>query len=80
MPRKSYMIDMSKKSFKELAIPHFKEVFTLIDQVFRQLESSYYLLGASALAIELLGQGIKPIRATKDIDFAVLVANKEEYQ
>jgi predicted nucleotidyltransferase len=40
----------------------------------------YYLIGVSAIALELLKEGIKPSRGTKDIDFAVMISSMAEYE
>ena len=40
----------------------------------------YYLIGVSAIALELLKKGIKPSRGTKDIDFAIMISNMSEYE
>lgn len=47
----------SKQSYKELAIPHFKEVFDIIDRVLTGLGIPYYLIGVSAISLELLQNG-----------------------
>jgi len=73
------MTDISK-SYKELGIPHFKEVFDLLDETFKARGIPYYLLGATAVALELLKDGIKPARGTKDIDFAIMISSKSEYE
>jgi hypothetical protein len=65
----------SCQTYKELAIPFFKESFDCIDEAMRRLNIPYYLIGASAIALELLKQGIKPGRGTKDIDFAVMISS-----
>lgn len=70
----------SNQTYKELAIPYFKESFDCIDDVMRQLNIPYYLIGVSAIALELLKQGIKPSRGTKDIDFAVMISEMQEYE
>jgi predicted nucleotidyltransferase len=67
------------QTYKELSIPYFKEVFDIIDDVLRANETPYYLIGVSAIALELLKKGIKPNRGTKDIDFAVMVSSMDEY-
>lgn len=72
------MTDISK-SYKELGIPYFKEVFDLLDETFKSREIPYYLLGATALSLELLKDGIKPSRGSKDIDFAIMISSKSEY-
>jgi predicted nucleotidyltransferase len=70
----------SSQTYKELAIPYFKETFDCIDEVMQELKIRYYLIGASAIALELLKEGIKPSRGTKDIDFAVMVSDLGEYE
>jgi hypothetical protein len=44
----------SNQSYKELAIPYFKEVFDIIDKVMLIHAIPYYLIGVSAIALELL--------------------------
>lgn len=73
------MINTSNQSYKELAIPYFKEVFYIIDEVMLSHQIPYYLIGASAIALELLKNGIKPSRGTKDIDFAIMISSLDEY-
>lgn len=73
------MKDISK-SYKELGINYFKEVFDLIDDTFKSQRVPYYLLGATAISLELLKDGIKPSRGTKDIDFAIMVSSYGDYQ
>ena len=70
----------SNQTYKQLAIPYFKEVFDAIDEVMIKLNVPYYLIGASAVALELLKEGIKPNRGTKDIDFAIMIASIKEYE
>ncbi len=70
----------SSQTYKELAIPYFKETFDCMDEIMQELKIPYYLIGASAIALELLKKGIKPSRGTKDIDFAVMVSDLNEYQ
>jgi predicted nucleotidyltransferase len=73
------MTDISR-SYKELGIHYFKEVFDLLDESFKARGIPYYLLGATAIALELLKDGIKPARGTKDIDFAIMISSKSEYE
>ena len=68
------------QSYKELAIPYFKEVFDIIDEIMIEHAVPYYLIGVNAIALELLKKGIKPSRGTKDIDFAVMIATSDEYE
>ncbi|PKQ45099.1 nucleotidyl transferase AbiEii/AbiGii toxin family protein [Confluentibacter flavum] len=70
----------SNQTYKELAIPYFKEVFDIIDKVMLKLNVPYYLIGASAIALELLKDGIKPSRGTKDIDFAIMISSIREFE
>lgn len=64
----------SSQNYKNLAIPHFREVFELIDDVLKNRGIPYYLIGVSAIALEMLKKGIKPARATKDFDFAIMIS------
>lgn len=73
-------MNTSNQTYKELAIPYFKESFDCIDEVMKSLQIPYYLIGASAIALELLNKGIKPSRGTKDIDFAVMISSMKEYE
>lgn len=68
------------QTHKELAIPHFKEVFDLTDEIMIHHKIPYYLIGVSAIALELLKKGIKPSRGTKDIDFAIMISSITEYE
>lgn len=70
----------SNQTYKELAIPYFKEVFDCIDEVMIKFNVPYYLIGASAIALELLKDGIKPSRGTKDIDFAIMISSIQEFK
>jgi predicted nucleotidyltransferase len=69
----------SNQTYKQLAIPYFKEVFDDIDEIMVQLSIPYYLIGASAIALQLLKIGVKPSRATKDVDFAIMISSMDEY-
>ncbi|MDN5202820.1 hypothetical protein QQ008_15630 [Fulvivirgaceae bacterium BMA10] len=73
-------MNTSNQTYKELAIPHFKEVFDLIDDILIEHKIPYYLIGVSAIALELLKSGIKPSRGTKDIDFAIMISSLDKYE
>lgn len=73
-------MNTSNQTYKELAIPYFKEVFDIIDKVMVKLNVPYYLIGASAIALELLKEGIKPSRGTKDIDFAIMISSIKDFE
>lgn len=72
-------MNTSNQTYKELAIPYFKEVFDLIDKVLVKEGVPYYLVGVTAIALELLKTGKKPSRGTKDIDFALMVSSMAQY-
>ncbi|WP_221407841.1 hypothetical protein [Reichenbachiella faecimaris] len=73
-------MNISNQTYKELAIPYFKEVFEDIDKIMSAHHLPYYLIGVSAIALELLKKGIKPNRGTKDIDFAIMVSTIHQYE
>ncbi|MCU4163856.1 hypothetical protein [Carboxylicivirga caseinilyticus] len=73
-------MNTSNQSYKELAIPYFKETFECIDKIMKAHNIPYYLIGVSAIALELLKKGIKPSRGTKDIDFAIMISSMAEYE
>ena len=73
-------MNTSNQSYKELAIPYFKVVFEIIDQIMIKHQIPYYLIGASAVALELLKSGIKPSRGTKDIDFAIMISSLYQFE
>ena len=73
------MTDTSKKTYRELSWPYFKEVFLILDSVCHELGIEYYLIGAQARNFHLLESGIEPNRGTKDIDFAVMLPEMESY-
>ncbi len=68
------------QTYKENAIPYFKEVFNIIDEVLTKRNIPYYLVGVSAIALELLQDGKKPSRGTKDIDFAIMISSLEDFE
>lgn len=70
----------TSQSYKELGIPYFREVFELLDETFKSRSIPYYLLGATAISLELLKDGKKPPRGSKDIDFAIMISTKDEYE
>ncbi len=74
------MSNTLNKTYKELAIPYFNEVFNIIDSTLLKLNIPYYLVGVSAVALELLKEGIKPSRGTKDIDFAIMIGSLAEFE
>jgi len=74
------MSDISNRTYRDLAIPYFIEVFKLVDEIMKANHVPYYLIGVTAADLQLLQQGIKPSRGTKDIDFAVMVSSYAAYE
>jgi predicted nucleotidyltransferase len=72
-------MNTSNQSYKELSIPYFKEIFEIVDRTLLKNGVPYYLIGATAIALELLKDGIKPSRGTKDIDFAIMLSTIDQY-
>ena len=70
----------SNLSFRDLEIPHFKNVLEIIDQVLTSFGISYYLIGVNAISLEFLEKGYKPPRATKDIDFAIMISSLSDFK
>ena len=60
--------------YKEL-----KPVLDTLEQAFNTLGINYYMIGAFARQIRYDQAGI-PYRATKDIDYAILIGSSNEYQ
>jgi predicted nucleotidyltransferase len=73
------MSNISNKTYKELGIQYFNDVFLMVDEVLSALKIPYYLVGVSAIALELLKDNIKPARGTKDIDFAIMISSMKQY-
>ncbi len=73
------MTDTSKKTYRELSWPYFKEAFLILDLVCNELGIEYYLIGAQARNYHLLESCIEPSRGTMDIDFAVMLPEMESY-
>lgn|SRR5690606_16119018 len=73
-------MNSSSQTYKDLALPFFKETFDCIDEIMKKINIPYYLIGANAIALQFLKEKIKPGRATKDIDFAVMLSSLNEYK
>ena len=73
-------MNSSGQTYKKLGVPYFKEVFDIIDEVMQRHHIPCYLIGASAFALELLNNDIKPGRGTRDIDFAIMTDSHDTYQ
>jgi predicted nucleotidyltransferase len=73
------MKDTSKKTYRELSWPYYREVFLVLDFLFNEFGIEYYLIGAQARNYHLLESGSEPSRGTMDIDFAVMLPEMESY-
>lgn len=56
-----------------------KDVFNILEEVFNILKIDYYLIGAIARDV-WYSKSKNQFRSTKDIDFAVLVGSRKEYE
>ncbi len=56
-----------------------KEVFDALEKAFHAKQIDFYLIGALARNI-WYARGSKGFRKTKDLDFAVMISNKDDYE
>ncbi|MCC5924229.1 MAG: nucleotidyl transferase AbiEii/AbiGii toxin family protein [Crocinitomicaceae bacterium] len=66
-------------SFKQYAFAEHQAAFQTLITVFEAFSIRYFLIGAQARNVHFYRQGIKPMRGTRDIDFAVMVETIEDY-
>lgn len=66
-------------SFKQYAFGEHQAAFQTLITVFDAFSIRYFLIGAQARDVHFYRQGIKPMRGTRDIDFAVMVETIEDY-
>ncbi len=64
---------------KDYAFAEHKETFIALSDIFRHRSIRFFLIGAQARDLHLFRQGIKPVRGTRDIDFAVMVESIGHY-
>jgi len=69
----------SDLSYKEYSFADHKAVYLALEETFKAFDIHYYLIGANARDIALYKAGKKPIRATVDIDFAVMVPDIQTF-
>ncbi|MCL8008642.1 nucleotidyl transferase AbiEii/AbiGii toxin family protein [Gelidibacter japonicus] len=69
----------SNPTYKDYSFQNHSEVYKLLEQIFSNYGITYYLIGANARDVHLYKSGIKPIRATADIDFAIMVPDFVSY-
>lgn len=56
-----------------------KEVFDSLEEAFHEKQIDFYLIGASARNV-WYERGSKSFRTTKDLDFAVFISSREDYE
>ena len=56
-----------------------KHIFDILERTFNQLNIDFYLIGALYRQV-WYEKGRIRFRTTKDVDYAVLVSNHDEYQ
>jgi len=62
-----------------IRLGELKTVFDDLEVIFNQMEIDFYLIGALAKEVWYTGSG-QLQRATKDVDFAVFIASKKDYE
>ena len=67
------------KNIKDYAFTEHIDAFKILIEVFNSFSIQHFLIGAQARDVHFLQRGIKPIRGTRDIDFAVMVEDGKQY-
>lgn len=73
------MKDTYRISSSELRIDNVKAILISLENSFKDLGIEFYIIGALAKDIMAIVHKEKPIRATQDIDLAVLVTGDDSY-
>lgn len=73
------MKDIYKISSSDLRIENIKTILLSLENTFKKLKIEFYIIGALARDIMSIIYNEKPIRATRDIDFAVLVSGQNNF-
>lgn len=73
------MKDTYKISSSELRIDNVKSILVSLDNSFKDLGIEFYIIGALARDIMAIVHKEKTVRATQDIDIAVLVSSNDNY-
>ena len=73
------MKDTYRISSSELRIDNVKTILVSLENSFKDLGIEFYIIGALARDIMAIVHNEKPIRATQDVDLAVLVAGDDNY-
>lgn len=72
-------MNTSNPTYKDYSFAHHSQVYNILEETFSANNIKYYLIGANARDVQLYKAGIKPTRATADIDFAIMVPDFEIY-
>jgi len=73
------MKDIYRINSSDLRIDNVKAILVSLDNAFKELEIEFYIIGALARDIMAIIHNEKPIRATQDIDLAVLVTGENNH-
>lgn len=73
------MENSSRIDFKLLSHVRFKKLFEILVPIFDELDVGFYLIGAIARDAWFAIEGVS-VRATTDIDMALLIGREEQYQ
>ena len=68
------------KNIRNYAFGQHPEAFNVLKEVFELFSIRYFLIGAQAKDVHFYQKGIKPSRGTRDIDFAVMVRDLNQYK
>lgn len=74
------MIDTSSISLKALQGENLHDVLQAVESVLQKRKIPFYLIGAQARDIQLIQQGMQPYRATRDVDFAMMISSLDGYK
>lgn len=73
------MTDTYRINSSELSVTNVKKILSSLEKACKDLGIEFYLIGALARDIMAIIHNENPIRATRDIDLAVLVAGENNY-
>ncbi len=73
------MKDTYKISSSKLRIDNVKTILVSLEKAFKYLKIEFFIIGALSRDIMAIIHNENPIRATEDIDLAVLVAGENDY-
>lgn len=68
------------KNINQYVFSEHAAAFNALIETFKAFSIRYFLIGAQARDIHFYQKGIQPMRGTRDIDFAVMVADMEQYK